>query len=421
MKTDPTLGFFRKGDCHLSSTLGEHLLDSGSPGHHWLPFGSRQTKDLTQTLCHPIMLLGLFSLTALSRERCLIREAMTEVSDAWMLLSNLDKWSNFTILQIDWNLSTIYLFITLFIKSNLSSRSSHINVDRNATFRMCSFLRSTVAVMLVPCVQAWAASWTTASAEMYCRSSVGWRVCHCKQLLGIPIDAHFFGDIWFENGRRKNYATNQPLAPSELTYNMPSNTAFFEFDQHLVAGQKGVDAPSLPHSTTSHVWKRGWCLLPRGGAHFWKTTVFGGRTGKNPSKRRLFPQRRDFTQIIFEGIKFEGKVRRYSQLQRYAEIGEGLAVPAPMESRMHQLIAHFFLLIIWKRSNRKWSFSSKYRQNWYVQMLVLQTPATCPKVFRCQETNKCNEITWKTFMFRQVFWFSQCFVWTSISCVKTLF
>ena len=31
---------------------------------------------------------GLFSLTTLSRERCLIREAMTEVSDAWMLLSN---------------------------------------------------------------------------------------------------------------------------------------------------------------------------------------------------------------------------------------------------------------------------------------------------------------------------------------------
>lgn len=219
----------------------------------------------------------------------------------------------------------------------------------------------------------------------------------------------------------KNYATKLWHLQNWLTICHQTQHSL-SFDQHLVAGQKGVDAPSLPHSATSHVWKRGWCLLPRGGAHFWKTAVFEGELARTPGIQGVSSPKEEISQkSFFKIVKFEGKVRRYSQLQRYAEIGEGLAVPAPMESIMHQLIAHFFLLILWKRSNRKWSFSSKYRQNWYVKMLVLQTPASCPKVFRCQETNKCNEITSKTLMFRQVFWFSQCFVWTSISCVKTLF
>jgi len=80
---------------------------------------------------------------------------------------------------------------------------------------------------------------------------------------------------------------------------------------------------------------------------------FEGELGRTPVKGVSSPKEEISHKSFFMIVKFEGKVRRYSQLQRYAEIGEGLAVPAPMESIMHQLIAHFFLLIIWKRSNRK--------------------------------------------------------------------
>ena len=179
---------------------------------------------------------------------------------------------------------------------------------------MCSVLRSTVAVMLVPCVQAWAASWTTASAEMYCRSSVGWRVCHCKQLLGIPIDAHFFWRHLIWTWPKKKLC-HQTLALWHLENWLTichQTQHSLSFDQHLFAcrsKRRGCPEPSARNNVTC-VEKRvmstakrrcpfrqcsfaalAFCLL--------KDSRFWGRTGKNSSKRRLFPQRRDFAQIIF--------------------------------------------------------------------------------------------------------------------------